>query len=420
MTVKEFDAAVIGCGAAGMAAALELDRLGFSTAILEREEYAGGILNQCIHNGFGLHAFKEELTGPEYAGRYIDLLEKSNIQLFLDTTVTGIREGEGTKDLICCSAVYAPFLLKTGVLVLAMGCRERNRGNIGTAGTRPAGIFTAGFAQRLLNIDGLVPGRQVVIIGSGDIGLIMARRLSWCGSRVLGVVEIRPYPSGLTRNIVQCLEDFSIPLYLGHVVSGIYGRDRVECVEVTPLTDNKPDYGKQFTLACDTVLLSVGLIPENEISGKAGVIINPDTSGPVVDSHYMTSIPGIFACGNVLHVHDLVDFVSEEAELCGKAAAEYLSGKRDFTVKQLPVNPGANVKYVLPNRIDAGHDTAFLLRPLLVKKEAVLNIKTGNRVIKSRKLKNIHPAEMIRVLLKASELESADRESAAELEIEIQ
>ena len=267
-----------------MAAAVKLDEAGIKTAVIEREEYLGGILLQCIHNGFGLHEFNEELTGPEYAERFSSRIESSNVDVFCDSTAMSLENYNGNHLLDVYSAIYGVMRLETQAVILAMGCRERNRGNIGIPGTRPAGVFTAGLAQRLMNIDGYIPGKNVVIVGSGDIGLIMARRMTWAGVKVHGVVEIMPYPSGITRNIVQCLHDFNIPLYLSHIVSEIKGKDRVASVRITPLVDGQADDSKSFEINCDTILLSVGLIPDNELSCKAGVEISKDTNGAFVDS----------------------------------------------------------------------------------------------------------------------------------------
>ncbi|OQY36499.1 MAG: hypothetical protein B6229_09960 [Spirochaetaceae bacterium 4572_7] len=273
---------VIGGGSAGMAAASKIADKGHSVAIVERETTMGGILNQCIHNGFGLHRFKEELTGPEYAERYSKIITESQAEIFLGITVTEIENNETNKVVYGFSSEHGMVEFTVKTIVLAMGCRERNRGNIGTPGTRPAGVYTAGLAQRFVNIDGYMPGTKCVIVGSGDIGLIMARRMVWAGAQVEGVVEIQPYPAGLTRNIVQCLNDFKIPLHLSHVISKIYGKDRVEGVDITPLENGIEAVDKTFHVECDTVLLSVGLVPDNEVSKKAGVIINNETNGPLV------------------------------------------------------------------------------------------------------------------------------------------
>jgi thioredoxin reductase len=413
-----FDSIVIGGGASGMSAAHRISERGHSVAIIDREEYLGGILLQCIHSGFGVHEFKEELTGPEYAERHTARLAKSNAAVYTSTTVVDITDDENGMHVLTFSSKYGVLSFDTKSVVLAMGCRERNRGNIGIPGTRPSGIFTAGLAQRLINIDGFIPGKRAVIIGSGDIGLIMARRLTWSGSVVSGVIEILPYPSGLSRNISQCLNDFGIPLYLGHTVSRISGKDRVCGVEVTPLDQGKPIAGKSFTIDCDTILLSVGLIPENELSKKAGVLINHDTGGASVDSRFMTSKKGIFACGNVLHVHDLVDNASLEAKICGGFVSEYLEDD-EFDCEQNRVIAGANVIYVIPNQYSPERDNLLFLRSFIVKNDARLIISAGGNVVKVKKLLHVQPSEMIDVMLKKEELATLAG-SAAQMEISIQ
>jgi NADPH-dependent 2,4-dienoyl-CoA reductase/sulfur reductase-like enzyme len=392
----ELDCLVIGGGAAGMAAAVEVQRRGYSVALAEREAELGGVLMQCIHNGFGLEEFKEELTGPEYAERWIKLSREAEIPVYTDTTVMEIeREEGGAKLCTAYSPQHGTLRFTTRAVVLAMGCRERNRGNIMIPGTRPAGVFTAGLAQRLVNIDGYVPGKEVVIVGSGDIGLIMARRMKWVGSTVHAVVEIQPYPSGLTRNISQCLNDFDIPLYLNHTVSYIYGRDRVEAVDITPFVDGIPDESKTFTLSCDTLLLSVGLVPENELSKQVGIELNQHTGGPLVDSRLMTGEEGIFAAGNVLHVHDLVDYVSDEARRAGSFVAAYLEG--DAPARELRVKAGANVRYVNPTRLDPDNEqSAIYLRPMVVANNAALTLSLDGEVIKRFKKPHVQPSEMIR------------------------
>jgi NADPH-dependent 2,4-dienoyl-CoA reductase/sulfur reductase-like enzyme len=410
------DAVVVGGGSAGLAAALSLRQAGNTVAIVERDPFLGGILLQCIHSGFGIHEFGEDLTGPEYAERFTRQVRAAGMDVFLDTTVMEIAGVEGGRTLIAYSRRHGLLRFSTRAVVLAMGCRERNRGNIAIAGTRPAGVYTAGLAQRLVNIEGCIPGRRVVIIGSGDIGLIMARRLTLVGCTVLAVIEIQPYPSGSVRNIVQCLNDFSIPLHLAHVVTRIEGRDRVEAVEVAPLDDGHPAAGKSFRLECDTVLLSVGLIPENELSRAAGVALNQETSGPRVDAELMTGVPGIFACGNVLHVHDLVDFVTEEARRCGERAAAYLRG--EGAPAMLPMIAGANVRYVVPNTFATGRENVLFLRPLIVKNAAMLEVRVGGREVKSRRLAHVQPSEMIRLTLEpavipAAQSGSGTRQSAS-------
>ncbi len=415
MRELHFDAAVIGGGAAGMAAALEIRKHGAAVCIIERDDEPGGILLQCIHNGFGLHEYKEDLTGPEYAERALKRVAGSGIEVFTRTTVGEISVNGAARGLVCYSSEHGVMRVSARAVVLAMGCRERNRGNLRIPGSRPAGVYTAGLAQRLINIDGYIPGREIVIIGSGDIGLIMARRLQWLGCRVHAVVEILPYPSGLTRNIVQCLNDFSIPLYLSHVVTRIYGRDRVEGLDVTPIRNGAPEPARLFHIPCDTILLSVGLIPENELSKTAGVALAPETGGPVVDSTMMTSVEGIFATGNVLHVHDLVDNVSDESRLTGELVAGWLSGKSP--ARQVPVKAGSNVRYVNPSRVDPARGNRLYLRPLIVKNRAELAVHTGNRRIRRLILNHVQPSEMISVSLREQDL--ADVPADAVLEVSL-
>ncbi len=403
MTNKKYDAIIIGGGAAGMSAANRLGRSGLMVALLEREARLGGILNQCIHNGFGLHYFKEELTGPEYAYRFLEPVSSNpQIDTYLETTVVNIKKDNNTKIIQGYSKNFGLVQLSSNAVILAMGSRERNRGNIGIPGTRPSGIFTAGLAQRFVNIEGINPGKEVVIVGSGDIGLIMARRMTWIGSKVKAVIEIQPYPSGLTRNIVQCLNDFNIPLYLSHIVSRIYGADRIEGVEVTPIHSGKPIFDKSFKIGCDTLLLSVGLVPENELSKKAGVLINPDTQGAYVDAHMMTSVEGIFSCGNVLHIHDLVDYVTEESERTANFLIKYLDGAIQKNL--YPVKSGSNIKYVLPNWYDPSISNHFYLRSMIVKNNARLTVKQNDEIVKEKKLIHVQPSEMVSVKLAEKDL----------------
>ncbi|MEI6875604.1 MAG: FAD-dependent oxidoreductase [Spirochaetota bacterium] len=421
MRELSYDSVVVGGGAAGMAAALELSTRGYSCAIVEREAVLGGILLQCIHNGFGLIEFDEELSGPEFAERFEEKVRATGIVSLCGTTVIDVEAGgpsdEGAeKILYCVSRARGVERIRARALVLAMGCRERNRGNIRIPGSRPAGVYTAGLAQRLVNIEGYVPGKEVVVIGSGDIGLIMARRMSWVGCKVRAVVEILPYPSGLTRNIVQCLHDFDIPLYLSHLTTEIYGKDRVEGVEVTPLEKGALAVDRAFRIPCDTVLLSVGLLPENELSKKAGVELNAMTNGPLVDASLQTNLPGVFACGNVLHVHDLVDYVVEEARRAGAFAAEWLGGKRPGP--ELRVKAGPNVRYVAPSRVDPGRDNKLYLRSLVVKNEARVEVRIDGRVIKTMKKGHVQPSEMITVSLGPSEFGDVGGEPTVEIAIQ--
>jgi len=415
MKELQYDAVIIGGGAAGMASALELDLAGFSCAIVERECHLGGILMQCIHNGFGLHEFNEELTGPEFAERFIEKTLKTKIAVYLNTTVTDLRSENNIKEVFCVSPELGVIRIRTKVVILAMGCRERNRGNVRIPGSRPAGVYTAGLAQRLVNIEGYIPGKEIIIIGSGDIGLIMARRMSWVGCKVKGVVEIMPYPAGLTRNIVQCLNDFNIPLYLSSQTTAIFGNDRVTGVEVTPMENGVLMQNKRFRIDCDTILLSVGLVPENELSKDAGVLLNGTTGGPLVDSFLMTNIEGIFACGNVLHVHDLVDWVTEEGRRTGVYASKWLKGER--TGSQIRTKAGSNVRYVNPNKIDPNRECKIYLRSLIVKNDASLEIKVDNRIIKSIKKSHIQPSEMISLTINPKDLEGINSDSSLEFSI---
>ena len=397
------DIAVIGAGAAGLAAAAETARSPYRTVVIDREEQLGGILRQCIHNGFGLRYFKEELTGPEYADRVAALATQPNVEFKTGSAVTEIKRlPDNAFELLVFSAAEGVSRIRARALFLGMGCRERNRGNLAIPGSRPAGIFTAGAAQKLLNVEGMLPGKSAVIVGSGDIGLIMARRLRWSGVEVKAVVEIMPYPSGLTRNVVQCLNDFGIPLYLEHSVVNISGRERVQSVDVAPLEEGIPQLEKQFRIECDTVLFSVGLIPENELSRQLGVELNPATGGAIVDANLQTSIPGVFAGGNVLHVHDLVDFVSEEATEAGRSIVRYLDGSLRSQANAVTV--AENLKYVVPNRFNAGEKCVFSFRPLIVSDAATLEAELNGKTVWKRKFNYVKPAEMLKIELPAEML----------------
>lgn len=349
MSENLYDVIVVGGGPAGLAAALKAREEGAQRVlILERDKELGGILNQCIHNGFGLHYFKEELTGPEYAGRFIEQLQGSGIEVSADTMVLEITQG---RQVHAVSKAGGYRVYEAGAIVLAMGCRERTRGAIGIPGTRPAGVFTAGTAQRYVNMEGYMVGRRVLILGSGDIGLIMARRMTLEGAKVLACVEVMPYSGGLNRNIVQCLHDYDIPLYLSHTIVDIQGKDRVEKAVVAQVDENRrPIPGTEMEFECDTILLSVGLIPENELTRTAGIQMDGRTSGAVVYENMETSAPGIFACGNVVHVHDLVDYVTAESQRAGAAAARFALGQKNGDEALELVN-GEGVSYTVPQRV---------------------------------------------------------------------
>ena len=357
--MKTYDIVIIGGGPAGLAAAISARDNGIQDIlILERDKELGGILNQCIHNGFGLHTFKEELTGPEYAGRFIEQVKTLGIEYKLNTMVMDISPD---KIVTAMNREEGLFEIQVGAVILAMGCRERSRGALNIPGYRPAGIYSAGTAQRLVNMEGYMPGREVVILGSGDIGLIMARRMTLEGAKVKVVAELMPYSGGVKRNIVQCLDDYDIPLKLSHTVVDIKGKERVEGITLAEVdSKGKPIPGTEEEYICDTLLLSCGLIPENEISRGMGVDMNPVTSGPKVNESLETNIEGVFACGNVLHVHDLVDFVSEEAKTAGRNAAEYVKDLKtetdsDEKVQNIVLNPVEGVRYTVPSTINPAH-----------------------------------------------------------------
>jgi len=399
MKFSNVDVAVIGSGPAGMAAAIKAKEEGAEhVLILERQEQLGGLLHQCVHNGFGLLYFGQDLTGPEYACRFVEKVRDLGIEVLLETMVTQIS---GDRKLTAVNSCEGPIHLQPKSIVLAMGCRERSRGQLSIPGTRPAGVFTAGTAQRLVNVEGFIPGKRVVILGSGDIGMIMARRLILEGVKVKAVVEILPYIGGLIRNEVQCLHDFDIPLHLEHTVTQIHGEQRVEAVTIAKVDNNKrPINGTERHIECDTLLLSVGLIPENELSRMAGVALDPLAGGPVVDERRETNIPGIFAGGNVVHVHDLVDDVSWEAEIAGTWAAR-LSQKGDLEKKEkITLKPGRNIRSIVPQTIRGQDDVTFYIR--VKEMEEKVRLKVGD--IYDQAFRVAKPSEMIKVNLLQNEL----------------
>ncbi len=413
--MKQIDLVIIGGGPAGMSAAVAAYESGITNLlILERDSHLGGILQQCIHNGFGLHRFGEELTGPEYAWKYEKQVLDLKIPFMLNTMVLDITPD---KVITATNVDEGIFQIQAKAVILAMGCRERAKGALNIAGTRPAGIYSAGTAQKYVNLKGYMPGKNVVILGSGDIGLIMARRMTLEGAKVHAVCELMPYSGGLARNIEQCLNDFGIPLRLSHTVVEVHGRERVEGVTIAKVDENRrPIAETREYIPCDTLLLSVGLLPENELSKTATVPLDRITGGAVVDQDRQTEIPGIFACGNVLHVHDLVDFVSEEAEIAGKSAAAYIKAE-EFDSVDVALRTDGKIRYTVPQRITQKKNVTVFFRVADVFRKVTIKVKDGDKVVFSKKKAKVAPGEMESITLKPETFEGA-KELFFELEVQ--